>query len=162
MATDTGAGTRYWIGVASAEHVERGVAGGFCQLCHGKAAPARRMSPGDWIVYYSPRTAFRGGASLQAFTAIGRIRPGAAYAFDMGGGFVPMRRDVDFVPCRAASIKPLIERLAFIRNKRSWGYTFRTGMIEIEPPDFETIAAEMGVVTTLLGAQPTSINSLSL
>ena len=30
---------RYWIGVACREHVGRGVAGGFAQLCHGKAAP---------------------------------------------------------------------------------------------------------------------------
>ena len=30
--------TRYWIGVASRDHVARGVAGGFCQLGHGKAS----------------------------------------------------------------------------------------------------------------------------
>jgi hypothetical protein len=103
------------------------------------------MSPGDWVVYYAPRTAFRDGAALQAFTAIGRVKPGAPYAYDMGGGFVPMRRDVDFVPCQLAPIKPLIERLTFIRNKRSWGYAFRSGLIEIDGADFATIASAMGV-----------------
>ena len=34
---------RYWIGVASRDHVMRGVAGGFCQLGHGKAAPVKRL-----------------------------------------------------------------------------------------------------------------------
>ena len=47
--------SRYWIGVASADHVAFGVAGGFMQLNHGKAAPLRRVSAGDWIIYYAPQ-----------------------------------------------------------------------------------------------------------
>ena len=47
---------RYWVGVASREHVLLGVAGGFCQVCHGKQAPLARMKRGDWILYYSPKT----------------------------------------------------------------------------------------------------------
>ncbi len=27
-----------------------GVAGGFCQLCHGKSGPLKQMSQGDWII----------------------------------------------------------------------------------------------------------------
>ena len=42
--------TKNWIGVASAEHVERGIQDGFMQLCHGKEAPLRRLQPGDRIV----------------------------------------------------------------------------------------------------------------
>jgi hypothetical protein len=145
MATSKEPATRYWIGVASADHVARGVDGGFCQLCHGKSAPVRRLSPGDWIVYYSPRTGFRGGEPVQAFTAIGRVRPGDSYAFDMGGGFVPTRRDVEFARCRAAPIRPLIDRLAFIRDKRSWGQAFRRGIVAIDCADFKTIAAAMGI-----------------
>jgi hypothetical protein len=38
--------TRYWIGVASKEHVQRGVLGGFAQVCHGKAGPLNRMEEG--------------------------------------------------------------------------------------------------------------------
>ena len=36
---------RYWIAVASADHVARGVAGGFMQVCHGKRAPLARIRP---------------------------------------------------------------------------------------------------------------------
>ena len=43
---------KYWIGTVSQEHVLRGVAGGFCQVCHGKAAPLNRMKRGDWLLYY--------------------------------------------------------------------------------------------------------------
>ena len=46
---------KYWIGTVSQEHVLRGVAGGFCQVCHGKAAPLNRMKRGDWLLYYSPK-----------------------------------------------------------------------------------------------------------
>jgi hypothetical protein len=134
---------RFWIGVASRDHVEKGVEGGFCQLCHGKAAAMRKLSPGDAIIYYSPKSEIRGGDPVQAFTAIGRIKEGAAYSFDTGGGFAPFRRDVDFMPCHAAPIRPLIERLSFIRNKRAWGAAFRFGQIEINEADFRIIAEAM-------------------
>ena len=43
-----------WIAVASAEHVGIGRVQGFMQVCHGKAAPLRRVLPGSRVVYYSP------------------------------------------------------------------------------------------------------------
>src|SRR5262245_897080 len=118
--------TRYWIGVASRDHVMKGVAGGFCQLGHGKAAPVKRLAPGDWIAYYSPRSSLRGGEVVQAFTAIGRIKPGEAYQADMGGGFHPTRRDVGFLArAKEAPIRPFLDRLSFTRGRSSWGYAFR-------------------------------------
>ncbi|HYW82878.1 MAG TPA: EVE domain-containing protein, partial [Spirochaetia bacterium] len=48
--------TGYWIGVVSLSHVQKGVAGGYAQLGHGKAAPLRRLQAGDWFIYYSPKT----------------------------------------------------------------------------------------------------------
>jgi hypothetical protein len=136
---------KYWIGVASRDHVKTGVAGGFCQLAHGKMSPVRRLSPGDWIAYYSPRTELRGGDPLQAFTAIGRVKDGDPYLFDMGGGFVPARRDVAFMPCSEAPIRPLIDRLTFIKSKKNWAYPFRFGILEIPGKDFQLIAEAMGV-----------------
>jgi len=46
---------KFWIGVASKDHVLRGIDGGFCQLCHGSAQPLKRMSVGDWLIYYSSK-----------------------------------------------------------------------------------------------------------
>ena len=134
---------RYWIGVASKDHVQKGTEGGFCQLCHGKSNPLKRLAPGDWIVYYSPRTILSDGEPVQAFTAIGRILEGEPYLFDMGNGFVPHRRDVQFVSAQDAPIRPLIDRLSFIKNKQSWGYVFRFGLLEIPEADFHLIAAAM-------------------
>ena len=64
---------RFWVGVASREHVLASVRGAFCQLNHGKEAPVRRLQMGDRIVFYSPRERMEGGESLQAFTAAERI-----------------------------------------------------------------------------------------
>ncbi len=136
---------RYWIGVASKDHVMKGVEGGFCQLCHGKSNPLKRLTPNDWIIYYSPRTTINSGDPVQAFTAIGQILKGEPYLFDMGDGFIPYRRDVEFMAATEAPIRPLIEDLTFIKNKKSWGYVFRFGLIEIPESDFLQIAAAMKV-----------------
>jgi hypothetical protein len=135
--------SRYWIGVASRDHVLKGVEGGFCQLCHGKRNPLKRLTPNDWIIYYSPRTTMNDGDPVQAFTAIGQILAGEPYAFDMGNGFVPDRRDVRFLTAQEAPIRPMLETLSFIKNKQSWGYVFRFGLIEIPEPDFQQIAIAM-------------------
>jgi hypothetical protein len=134
---------RYWIGVASRDHVARGVAGGFCQLCHGKAQPLQRMSAGDWIIYYSPKEEFDGNTPCQRFTAIGEVEPGDVYAHAMTHWFVPHRRKVGFHEANDVDIRPLIAQLGFIRDKSRWGYSFRFGHIEISREDFELIAERM-------------------
>lgn len=139
--------TRYWIGVASSSHVEKGVAGGFAQLGHGKAAPVQRLGVGDWIAYYSPTTALDGGEPVRAFTAIGEIAPGETYQVTLAAGFEPHRRDVVYrKSAHSAPIAPLLERLEFTRGRdRHWGMTFRRSAFEISRGDFGRIAEAMGV-----------------
>jgi hypothetical protein len=134
----------YWIGVASKDHVDNAIAGGFTQLNHGKAAPLERMRGGDGYLFYSPRTAYPGGEPLQAFTAIGRVRTGTVYQATLSADFHPFRVDVDYLPSRDAPIKPLIAQLSFIRSKTHWGAAFRFGMLRIPEVDFALIAAAMG------------------
>lgn len=134
---------RYWIGVASKDHVSRGVAGGFCQLCHGKAQPLKRMSVGDWIIYYSPKEVFEAATPCQKFTAIGVVVGAEVYPFEMFPGFVPHRRDINFHKANDVPIRPLLGQLSFIKDKSKWGYVFRFGHIEIPRRDFELIASSM-------------------
>lgn len=151
----------YWIGVVSRSHVLRGVAGGFAQMNHGKQAPLKRMKAGDALIYYSPREAYPDGVPLQAFTAIGFIRTGEFYAYDMTKdgvpGFVPWRIDVDYQSAEPASIKPLIADLDFIKDKVHWGAAFRFGQIKISEADFVRIANAMqcsNASLTAAGARP--------
>ena len=134
---------RYWIGVASKEHVSHGVAGGFCQLCHGKAQPLKRMSVGDWIIYYSPKELFEEAIPCQKFTAIGEVVGSEVYPFEMFPGFIPHRRDIRFLNACDAPIRPLLEKLSFIKDKSMRGYAFRFGHLEIPKSDFEIIATQM-------------------
>jgi hypothetical protein len=132
-----------WVSVASAEHVRRGREHGFMQVCHGKAAPLRRIRAGDRVVYSSPTEACRGKDGLQSFTAIGVVRPAEPYAFDMGGGFCPFRRDVAWFDAMEAPIRPLLDRLEFSAGVRNWGYQLRFGLFAISAADMELIASAM-------------------
>ena len=134
-----------WIAVASAEHVRRGCSEGFMQVCHGKAAPLRRVRPGSRVVYYSPTETFGGTDRLQAFTALGIVRHVEAYQVDMGGGFHPFRRDIDWFATRPAPIKPLLDRLELTGGQRNWGQKFRFGLVAISALDMAVVAEAMGI-----------------
>lgn len=134
---------RYWIGIASKEHVKMGVAGGFSQLCHGKAQPLKRMAVGDGLIYYSSKEKFGEDTLCQQFTGIGEVVGSEVYQFEMFPGFIPYRRNIHFFAAKDVAIRPLIERLLFIKDKTHWGYAFRFGHLEIPKTDFELIAEKM-------------------
>jgi hypothetical protein len=140
--------SRSWVAVACEEHVARGRAGGFMQVCHGKGSAIRRLRAGARVVYYSPTASFGGKDRLQAFTSIGVVEDEHVYQFDMGqfdlgDGFRPFRRHVKYASANEASILPLLETLELTRGKRNWGYPLRLGLVEITERDFDTIAAAM-------------------
>lgn len=134
----------YWINVVSRDHVRCGVSGGFTQANHGKPWALRKMLKGDWVIFYSPKTAYVGGETLQAFTAIGQIADEEPYQAEMTPDFHPWRRNVRFRPCQEALIRPLIDSLEFIEDKTHWGYRFRFGVIKISERDFKTIKKALG------------------
>lgn len=136
---------RYWIGVASKEHVKRGISEGFAQVCHGKAGPLNRMSEGDWLIYYSPTVKFGQKEPCQCFTAIGKIKDKEPYSFVMSEDFVPWRRNVTFMKSLDIPIQRLLDQLSFIEDKRKWGFPFRKGCFEVTQDDFLVIAKAMGV-----------------
>lgn len=134
---------RYWIGVASRDHVKTGVAGGFCQLGHGKSQPLKRMHEGDWLIYYSSKEAFKGDALCQSFTAIGQLLDERIYAVEMTPDFVAQRRDVRYLNATDTPIRALLESLSFIKDVKRWGYAFRFGHFEIQYADFVRVATAM-------------------
>ncbi len=85
------------------------------------------------------------GEPVQAFTAIGRIKPGEPYEGMMGAGFQATRRDVAFLKAKDAAIRPLLDDLSFTKGRPSWGYAFRRGSFEVSADDFHRIAKAMGV-----------------
>ena len=134
---------KYWVGVASADHVKAAVAGGFVQLGHGKAAPVRRLQPGDLIAFYSPRAQMQAGELVRKFTAIGRVCQREPYLYAQPPNFEPMRRDVTWFKAQAAHIEPLLGKLSFISSREHWGLAFRPGLIEVTEQDMRVMADAM-------------------
>jgi EVE domain len=80
----------------------------------------KRTSAGDRVVFYSPRP-------KQSFTSIGELAGSALNVLSRGE-----------VP-----VKPLLESLDFIRDKKQWGVFFRRGFFEVSEKDFQTIESAM-------------------
>jgi hypothetical protein len=137
--------TKYWINTVSRDHVRIGVEGGFTQANHGRQTGLRRISNGDLIAFYSPRTSYPDGEPLQCFAAVGRVIDDVPYQVDMTPDFHPWRRRVQFLECQEAPIRELLGELAFIKDKTRWGMPFRRGLFEISAEDFERIAVATDV-----------------
>ncbi|MBX7045757.1 MAG: EVE domain-containing protein [Ignavibacteria bacterium] len=134
---------KYWVVVACKSHVLKGVEGGFMQANHGKEAPLKRVKKGDWVLFYASKEGMDSKEPYQKFVAMGQAQDDEITKVNMGKGFEPFRRKLKFKKSKEAEIRPLIEKLDFIKNKKSWGFIFRFGFFEIPKQDFELIAAEM-------------------
>jgi len=134
---------KYWIIVASKDHVKNGLAEGIAQACHGKATPLKRMRKNDFILYYSGKQTLGDSQLCQHFTAIGKVADDQVYNYQVSENFCPSRRNIEFMPSEDVSILPLINELNFIQNKKIWGYPFRFGFFEIQQQDFDLISSKM-------------------
>jgi predicted RNA-binding protein len=134
---------KYFILGASRDHVLKGVEGDFAQAGHGRKDLISKPSKDDWIVYYSAKDKFENGKPLQKFTVIGRVADDRPYQPDARSNFKPYRRAVEYEKRDEAEIRPLIEQLSFIKNKKRWGFYLMSGFREISKADFEVIRKAM-------------------
>ena len=135
--------TKYFLICASRDHVLKGVEGGFAQAGHGRKDLMSKPSKGDWIIFYSAKDNFENGKPLQKFTAVGQVVDEAPYQPDVKENFKPYRRNVDFKKVKETAIRPLLEQLTFIKNKKSWGFYLISGFREISKEDFHIIKSAM-------------------
>ncbi|UII21299.1 EVE domain-containing protein [Fulvivirga ligni] len=134
---------KYWMLVASKDHVKNGIEQGIAQACHGKVAPLKRMRTGDFVIYYSGKLSFGKPEKCQEFTALGKVIDDEIYQFQVSEDFCPSRRNIEFFTTDDVSILPLIDDLHFIQNKQKWGYPFRFGFFEVNKHDFDLISSKM-------------------
>ena len=138
---------RFWVSTVSRAHVQNEIAGSFAEDGESRL---KRMSPGDGIVFYSPRPD-------QRLTAIGVVADDAPQ--QIGDAW---RRAIHFTQNEEVAIQPLIDSLDFIRDKKSWGVFFGRGFFEISESDFRTleramsapIQIEAGALTSCQGGPP--------
>ena len=134
---------KYFIICASRDHVLTGLKKGIAQAGHGRKDFVSKLSKGDWIVYYSSKDKFEDGNPYQKFTATGKVADDEPYQYDTQEGFKPYRRNVEYKKCEEADIKPLLEKLSFIKNKKRWGFYLISGFKEIPEDDFNVIRKAM-------------------
>ena len=81
------ANVRYWVSVASKDHVKSGILAGIAQACHGKASPLKRMRKDDFIIFYSGKQTMGRNEMCQEFTAIGKVADDEVYQFKVSENF---------------------------------------------------------------------------
>lgn len=133
--------SRGWLGVVSAQHVQRGVHLGIAQINHGKRAPLARMKAGDTLIYYSPTTVRGEPDGLRSFRAIGTFPDDIIWQADEGE-FRPFRRRIDYEPSTPVTLDELRPHLDLTAGA-NWGYQLRLGLIELAPNDVAIIRAAM-------------------
>lgn len=137
---------KYWLVVASVEHVNQSIKEGYCQLVNGKEVPLRKMKKGDGLIYYSSTISLKNKTAVKAFTAIGFIADDVIYTYDMTNYFYPHRRKVNFLKnSQKVAIEELQLFLQFVDNNLRYSYKFRQGHLEITEFDFKLIAFRMGI-----------------
>lgn len=134
---------KYWIAVASENHVKLWTKLWIMQVCHGKLAPLKRLKKWDFVVYYSSKVEMNSEEKCQSFTALGEVMDDEIYQVEMFSGFVPYRRRVNYQKVQKISILPLLDKLEFIKDKTHWGYPFRYGLLEISQNDFKFLHSLM-------------------
>ncbi len=138
----------YYVICVSIEHAERGIAWGFIQSSHGKASNIKKLRTGDEILIYSSKYTSTPENTeenkLQAFTALGYVRDEELYQGDMGSGFTPFRRNIDFIKgVNMIPIIPILEQLEFIKDVKKWGFPLMYGFLQISENDFSLIRSKM-------------------
>ncbi|WP_055525383.1 EVE domain-containing protein [Streptomyces graminilatus] len=133
---------KYWLGVVCRDHVRRGTKAGIVQLGHGKRPGLARLSPGDRLVYYSPRTSLRDGEPLQAFTAIGEITDDEIWQADEGD-FRPWRRRARYAEHATEVPIRRFDGSLDLTSAANWGHQLRRGLVELTEDDFRRIRSAM-------------------
>ena len=109
----------------------------------GASSAVRRLSPGDRVAYYAPKTDLD-GAPVQAFVALAEVTGEAAVERPSPGHGPAWVRAARFRDVRETPVRPLLEQLSFVRDPRHWGMAFRQGKFAVSDADFAVIARAMG------------------
>eukprot|EP01080_Neovahlkampfia_damariscottae_P002413 gene2413-2877_t len=137
---------KFWLIVASKDHVKVGTEKGFAQACHGKKTWISKPKKGDKVVFYSSKNQFENTSKenkLMSFTALGTFNSDELTTSKISERTF-FRRTVDFEKStKDVSIKSILDQLEFIKNKDKWGIEVRNGMRQIPKNDYSLIESLM-------------------
>jgi predicted RNA-binding protein len=134
---------KFWVVVTSRDHALEGAKEGIIQVNHGKNGPLKRLSPGDKILLYAGKRVYGQKELSQSFVALAAVTDESIFRCEVSENFKPYRRKARYIQVKESEIRPLIDKLEFIKNKEKWGFCFRTGFFEINKHDFDLISSHM-------------------
>lgn len=148
---------KYYLLTASRDHIETGIQGGFIQ----QRQPHRleKMRKDDKLVLYASKETF--GATKQCRKLLGiatatddecdrlsykdmteslGIKTEEEASAMCSSTLVYFRKKMQFqVLPEPADIRPLLPKLEFVKNKKSWGFYFMSGFREIAKEDYNIV-----------------------
>ncbi len=132
---------KYYIIAASKDHVQVGMEEGIAQAGHGKKSQLDKLDKDDWVIYYSSKD--KDGKAYQKFTAIGQVDDKEPFQVTISADFKPWRRKINYYSVNELEIRPILDDLNFITNRKKWGLHLMSGFVEIKESDFKLIAEQM-------------------
>ncbi|SER65589.1 EVE domain-containing protein [Tranquillimonas rosea] len=132
----------HWIGVVHRAQARMAREAGQVAFSHGRESLVRGLDVDDTVIYYAPKSD-RDGVPVQAFVAHATVTGAAPYETEFRPGLTGWVRDARFDDVREVPVKPMLDSLSFVPNKRNWGLTFRGGRFSIPPEDYARIAGAM-------------------
>jgi hypothetical protein len=137
-------GQKFWLIVASKDHIEKGVSGGFAQACHGKMKPISKPQKGDGVLFYATREKYNENTNrIKRITAVGFFEDEKVDVHEIEDKLF-YKRKVNFeIPIREINLKDYLKDIGFIENKEKWGMYLRSSMREIPKKDFDFLHSKM-------------------
>lgn len=134
---------KHWIAVVHKSLATIMAQHGFVAFSHGKKLAADKVSVGDSVILYAPKTDFEGDP-VQAFVGLAAVtgEQSTERAFP-GTDLTAWTRAARFAKTRDVPVKPMLEDLGFVTNPRYWGMAFRRSLFEISQADFDHIEKAM-------------------
>ncbi len=132
----------HFIGVVHRKQVRIARDKGVVAFGHGKESLVRTLNPGDTVIYYAPREE-PGGDPVQCFVSMATVTGDAPFVVEFYMGSEGWVREARYDLWGAAPVRPMLEDLSFVKNKQSWGMTFRGGKFEIPAADHDLIVAAL-------------------
>ena len=115
---------KFWVVVTSRDHALDGATAGVVQVNHGNNGPLKRMSAGDKILFYAGKKIYGQKELCQRFVALAILVDDEIFQYEVSADFKPYRRKAEYAKVKEAEIRPLIDGLEFIKNKKKWGFIF--------------------------------------
>lgn len=132
---------KYFLFTGPYNHLSSFKKHNYAQQYHNHKSRLDKLSKGDYVVFYASRANENSTVPYRKFIAIGRVTNDKTFRAKKGKN-IYFRKKVKFLPFKEKSLKDVINKLKFIKNKKYYGLYFISGFRELSKGDFDVIARE--------------------